>query len=208
MTEYKNYARRYKKFWNEVSSDNMAHIRLNARAVTGLHTVWKAEFTDRIDWSWKTVIDFGIGQGYLGEYLFNEYNLKKYVGIDISQRILDIAREHLKKYENLQQEFSIYPADFKKFHADVFVSLACPEHFPNSLFLEKFLTNLNNSSVKIIVLNIRHADATIFNQDNVDSACRTNCQDLLKQLKQYAVTYASEINKSNNYQYLIFRRNE
>lgn len=191
------------KFWDN-SDKNFSHLTIP----NWLINRWEKYFLNKIDFNNKSVIDYGIGGGYLGKLLFDEYNLQKYVGIDISQRQLDHAKKYLK---NTNSYFYKTPIQFNKLNADIFISQAVIQHFPNEEYLVDFLKNINFSNCEFIMLQIRHNKETKFSENykkisDVAFACQTNHEYIVNYLYNYKLDFSSEILKDNKYQFLIYKK--
>jgi trans-aconitate methyltransferase len=203
MSEYK----KVREYW-ETCKANYAHLKENRDLETAvkLRNLYKKVFMDHIDFKDKTMIDYGTGSGHVGKYLFDHYGLGKYIGIDIAHRSLKTANYYLKGYN---AKFKLAPQNFGDFKADIFISLACIQHFPSEKYLIEFLNNLNKSNIPILVLQIRHYKNTIFNNayDRKDSlrglACRTNYEYVNRVLTKYNLKRKSKKGPSG-YQYLIY----
>jgi len=159
-------------------------------------------FIDHIDWKDKIIIDYGIGGGYLGLYLFENYGLKKYVGIDIAQRSLDFARLTLLGYKI---RLYLAPKDYSQFDIDVFVSIACIQHFPDEKYFIDFLSDINNSKVKKVCLIFKYAEITRFNDayendEGYGGACLTNKDYIMRRLTNFKLT---DTTANNNKRVLI-----
>lgn len=156
----------------------------------------------------KTVIDYGIGGGYLGMYLLSNFKIKKYIGIDIAERSIKSAKKNLSSRKNV--EFYLTPVDFKDLNSDIFISLAVIQHFPSLEYLDDFLINLNQSKIGELLLQIRHSDINKFSESYETHAdarlgCQTNYVYLLSKLTNYRLDNRSEIEKETKYQYLFFK---
>lgn len=200
--------KKVKSFW-ETCNTTFAHITAKEWLVSPEYMINSFKFKmGPIDPTGKTIIDYGIGGAYLGIYLFNNFNIKKYIGIDISQRSLDAANKNLLKYLNF--ELLLSPINFNTIKADVFVSFATIQHFPNKKYLDDFLSNLNNSNIKEIALQIRYAKTNEFNnkyktQEDVMMGCCTNKKYIISILTKYDCILKGKVNKNSNYQYLYFK---
>jgi ubiquinone/menaquinone biosynthesis C-methylase UbiE len=77
------------------------------------------------------VLDFGCGSGRLVGFFCGKY--KSYVGVDISQKLIDIAKQryHSEKtnFVKLSNDFSRLP--FKDSYFDIVFSIAVFHHFPS-----------------------------------------------------------------------------
>jgi len=157
----------------------------------------------------KTVIDYGLGGGWLGRYLFRNKEIKKYIGIDVAKRSLEVAENVLNQWVN-QCKFCLTPVQFKHLRADIFISLACIQHFPSKDYLLGFLDNVDTSDIPDVVLQIRNGE-TDFNgayeaEGDVGRACRTTPEFVSKYLPGYSLEFASEANPKSGYQYLVFKK--
>lgn len=204
-----------KKFWNNPEQDGYAHrkynyknVRLieNDNSLTSSAKRHYDEWISKINWIDKTVVDYGIGGGYLGKLLFIMEDIKKYIGIDISERSIEKAKEILQDWNT---EFYEPPVDFSLLNADIFVSMACIQHFPSYDYLVNFLQNINNSNVPVVMLQIRWGDETEFNNayeygKGVGKACKTNFFFVSNILTNYTLIHEGEVHESR-YQYLIYQ---
>lgn len=101
----------------------------------------------------KKIIDYGCGGGFLGLLLFNEYQIKSYIGLDISERSLETAKERLK---NFNCEFYESNITLKKFKTDYIFSFAVFQHIPEEKIMIDILKRFNESGVKKICLHYRY----------------------------------------------------
>ena len=198
------------KFW-DTCEKNFAHVELG-RHLPGYEKLcekWEQSFCKFLDFNGKTVIDYGIGGAYLGRYLFQKKGIHKYIGYDISQRSLNKAAENLENYKN-----SCLLLKCDNFYknpepADIFISQACIQHFPDENYLKKFLTCINKKKYTTVMLQYRHAPKTRFNQGDlmkenvVVIRCHTNAEYILEIMTNYKLIYKSPI-ESNRYQFCIF----
>ena len=160
--------KKMEEFWNKCEK-NFAHVELG-RHLPGYEKLcikWEKSFCQFLDFQNKTVIDYGIGGAYLGLYLFQKKGIKNYIGYDISERSLNKATLNLKNYQNNSlllkcDKFYENPED-----ADIFISQACIQHFPNESYLKKFLTTLNKKKYKTLMLQFRYAPKTKFNNGDL-----------------------------------------
>jgi len=201
-----------KKYW-ETCAFKYAHLNDGKgrllRDGTPLEKAYKENFMDFIDFEGKVMIDYGIGCGVLGRYLFENRGLKKYIGIDIAVRTLQIARHVLRKHPVI---LVLSPMDMRKYKADILTCLACIQHFPDENHLNGFLENVNKSKVKYAILQIRSATKMIFNNayeenGNIGEACLTNKRYVSEKLTNYKLVKNSKV-FPNKYQYLIYKRTD
>jgi len=201
-----------KNFWDTCDTA-FSHIEIkkHLKNYNTLTSQWEKAFIPLLDWKNKSVVDYGIGGGWLGKYLFETKNIDKYIGIDISQRSLDNAKINLFNFRNNVLLFLTNDIDLSSLRADIFVCQACIQHFPDMDYLEKFLCSLNNSSCFKLMLQIANSPKTIFNNSNYKSitdvvrACKTNKEYVSEKLNNYNLEYYSEI-YPNDYQFLIFNK--
>lgn len=159
----------------------------------------------------KTVIDYGCGGGWTGKFLFDEKNIKAYLGIDIAQRSIEAAEKNLADYEDkvfLLVDPNALP-DFSQMKADFFISLSCIQHFPDQEYLDYFLDAVNKSGIKTLILQVKYSDKTIFREHpyktthDIGNGCFTNFKYLKSKLTNYkGVTDATE---EGEYQYMRFK---
>jgi len=202
-----------KNFWNNCETA-FSHNEIigHLKSENDLYKFWENNFINRINFKNKVVLDYGIGGGYLGKYLFSKKNIKYYFGIDISIRSLKkadfILGKYSKKYELLNCETFYSNSNINK-NIDIIVCQACIQHFPNENYLIIFLQKINQLNANTIMLQIAYKKKNIFNckdyttKENVVRACYTNNDFILKYLTNYNINYSSEIAK-NNYQFLIY----
>lgn len=206
-----NTNEKLKNFWNNCDTA-FAHTVINKhlKCENELYKFWESSFINRIIFKNKIVLDYGIGGGYLGKYLFSKKDIKHYIGIDISIRSLKktdlILEKYSKKYDLLNCE-TFYKNFYK--NIDIIVCQACIQHFPNENYLINFLKKINQLNANTIMLQIAYNKNNKFHdkdyntRHNVVRACYTNNNFILKYLTNYDIDYSSEIAK-NNYQFLIF----
>jgi ubiquinone/menaquinone biosynthesis C-methylase UbiE len=89
------------------------------------------------------VLDFGCGNGRLAGFLENIYG--EYVGVDISQKLLNIAKQ---RYSNEKTEFikisgQAAKLPFRDNHFDVVFSIAVFHHFPSKEYSLKLAKELH-----------------------------------------------------------------
>jgi SAM-dependent methyltransferase len=203
-----------KEFWENCDL-NFAHNTLDGHlpGYEKLVKSWEKDFIKKIDFKNKVVLDYGLGGGYLGKYLFEKKKIESYYGVDISQRSIDKANEVLNAYKDNKKIMSteFYYSEFTK-NVDIFICQACIQHFPSEKYLKNFLLNILKHKPKIIMLQIARGDETIFSTDeysssaNVVRQCYTNKKYLIPFFsKEYKKPWISKP-KKNNYQFFIFER--
>jgi len=213
-----------RKFW-ETCRANYAHLKYNRELTpdTGRVLSFHVEFIDEFDFNNKTIVDYGCGGGHLGLYLFQYCNIEKYIGVDIAERSL-ISTRKLLKDNDYNFKTHLVPVDFMSLKADMLISIACMQHFPNVKYLKLFLKNINNSNIKDVVLNIRYANETISNgaYDDVEAtfkkiketravcnffgvACLTNKEYIGSKLTNYILVKKTGDDIKNKGQYLTYR---
>jgi len=176
-----------REFW-ETCRSNYAHLKPSWEFDDKMDrtTRLKEAFLDHMDLKGKIVIDYGCGGGFLGKFLFREYGIAKYIAIDIAKRSLRKAWEVNRKSDC---EYILVPVEFSTLGADVFISIACMQHFPSEEYLNEFLENLNNSNVKAIALQIKYGDETEFfgtyDRKGYGVNCRTNAKYISSFLTNY-----------------------
>ena len=204
-----------KKFWDNCSPQ-FAHLKMDGhlKSFSYVSSFWEQEFICKTDFRNKIVLDYGIGAGFLGEYLFAKYKLKYYYGVDISDRSLNEAK---KRLHNNRNKTLIDTAQFyEKFEkqVDIIVCQACIQHFPSIDHLNAFLEKINNLKAQEIILQIAFSPKTRFAKNHYDTiedvvrSCYTN----LEYIEPYLYNYQSKSvgpvgarGMGKDYQYLIFK---
>lgn len=197
-------------FW-ENCNPNFSHIEISGhlKDFKTLTSSWENNFLNEYDFTNKCIIDYGIGGGYLGLYLFQNKSLNKYIGFDISNRQLNQARKNLKGY-NCEFYNSNIDKKFNKYDANILICQAVIQHFPNEEYLIDYLNNVNDSGVEDVMLQIRYSDDTKFNEgyDNMESvrlACQTNSDYILKRMVNYDLNKSKKLDNNSNYEFLFFK---
>lgn len=138
------------------------------RHITDMHVLSERyeKYIKGIDFENKTVIDYGCGGGWFGEYLFKEKGIKKYIGFDICKKSITAAKKKLKDYdaEIIQVKEHI---DFSKYKADIFTTMECIQHFPARVYLINFLKSINESKIPELMIQYRRGRGVSFNYKNV-----------------------------------------
>lgn len=202
------YEARLEHFWDACDPE-FAHLQTRDWLVSrkALLNVYEDNVIPLIDWRDAVVADYGIGAGHLGQLLLSRHPIRHYVGIDIAERSLAAAARALSRFSTHRVTLRRTPVEFGELGADVFVSLACIQHFPSLGYLAGFCENLDRSGIPRIVLQIRHSEKTVFAVDHPQLACRTNVRDLLALLPSYSIGYTSPI-WPNGYQYVGMHRSD
>lgn len=214
----KNTVKIVKDYWENKSSKRISHLlpRYNLDNNRGMTIIeqMKKMFIEEINWKNKTVIDYGIGSSLIAQYLFKENLIRKYIGYDISSKSIEYSKSQLKAYlekvEYILLEGQEY--DFYKWNADIFISLACIQHFPSEKYLITFLEAINESKIPKVVLQIRHGKENFFydtpyeGDSSILRANYTNNKFIEIVLTYYKNVYQTKPNPKSRYQYLIYDR--
>jgi len=201
-----------KREWENVSP-RIAHIQFNDEDRFSLR--FKTLVTDKINLKNKIIIDYGCGGGVAGKYFLDNFNIKKYIGYDIAERSLNSAKKRLKKYKNTKfYLIADHDIKFKQEKSDVFCSFSCLMHFPDELYLKRFLKNVNECNAEIVILEIRNKNiGTVFkkqpykNFDDLIKACITNPEYISKNLTNYILYEKTNQNTApTNCQILYYKR--
>ena len=217
MNEREKNEKQLKLFWNNCDlhfSHNVIGGHLSNYST--LTKKWESYFIDKVVFKDKTVLDYGIGGGYLGKYLLDNKKIKYYYGVDISERSIQKTSQILKKYNQKKLlNTNIFYDDFKD-KVDIFISQACIQHFPTEKYLIEFLKQINSLKLDIVILQIaiNMDNTTEFHNkqynstSNVVRACYTNEGFLLKYLDNYSIYHKNKkmLNKRKDFlQYLFFK---
>lgn len=208
--EYTDYKQCLTKHWEECDPE-YAHLEANKwrggeAQVFSEHRLKADLLKQHVNLDGLTILDYGIGDGLWGCVLLSEYNIKKYVGIDIAKRTLDKAHSNLSE-KGWSFKLEQTPANFLKYKPDVITSFACIQHFPDCAYLDDFCHNILNAAPSIIMLQIRRSDKweENFSPNTPSLACTTTPKHILDRLPHYKFLYRSEI-ASNGYQLFIMSK--
>lgn len=193
-----------KNFWNNCIP-SFAH--LNPRIYSG-------DEIKNLNLYNSTILDFGCGGGWWGKLLFKTFNIKKYIGIDISERSLHEAYNNLEGYNT---HFYLNKGqDLSQYKADILICFAVIHHFPNIEYLNNFLDNVNNSNIKELFLSIKYCinkdyefiencyDS--FDYKKIGNACKVNIDYLKYKLNNYQLIRIGKEDKKGKQCSLIWRK--
>jgi len=202
---------KHKDFW-EKCDETFSHIDISGHLgdIKQLEQSWENNFANKYDFTNKTVIDYGIGGGLFGKYLFDKKKIKKYIGFDIAQRQLKHAAINLKGYKKELFDSNV-KSNFNDLNSDIFICQAVIQHFPNEKYMINFLNELNDSNINEIMLQIRYSNKTTFSNDydtreGVRLSCQTNSDYILKHLKNYKLVTNKKLTNKSNYEFLFFEK--
>lgn len=160
---------------------------------------WKRNFLLKYAWQNKSLLDYGIGGGFLGKHLFEQYKLGKYIGVDISQKSLDAAKTNLaKQIAGGKVQLLLTPQAFKQYTPDILVCQAVIQHFPSVKYLDDFLKNVNDSGAAELMLQVRYGPKTTsspqgyFDHESlsdVGQLLHTNSEYLKNKLPAYSLAW-------------------
>lgn len=200
-----------KQFWESCSLE-YAHneIRKHLHDYNTLTKFWETNFLSRIDFKDKIVLDYGIGGGYLGKYLFDTRCIKKYIGVDIAERSLNKAKEVLHGHKGVELYITNDYYNTYTDKVDIFICQAVIQHFFSLDYLMQFLKKIESLSPDTIMLQITYAKETKINtsyknEGDVARACCTNSDYISQYLSSYKLTYKGDVLR-NSYQFLIFTK--
>jgi len=209
----------YKKAWNERVSEATSHIKfIGYLTKEGLYSAYRKALGN-FDMNERTILDFGCGGGHLGRYLFDRFDLKKYIGLDISRRSIQATKNNLADIPEDKKEFILI--DFENINSiaqykpDCLISLSVLQHMPDREYYDKFIKLLNESGAGMIILQIRQWHSLQFQNEpykttkHINMACFTNKDRI--DLTNYRLISArggvKQLDKPR-YQYLLYRQNE
>ena len=209
--QYDSYNKNLVKHWEECEPE-FAHIEAKkwrgGREQVFIEHREKAELLKKYaELDGASVLDYGIGDGFFGYVLFDEYSLSKYIGVDIAKRTLNTAASNLASSDKgwvfvLDQT----PADFKQYKPDIITSFACIQHFPNKEYLDEFCDNITKANPSVVMLQIRNAkNGEYFNSNLPALACITTPKAISKRLPNHKIVYRSKI-IDNGYQTVILSK--
>jgi SAM-dependent methyltransferase len=213
-------AREMKQFWDNCSPE-LAHLEMENQDKVVI-VDWTKEFLveleNRTNLKDKTIIDYGTGAGQLGIHMHYNYGISKYIGIDISQRQLTHVRNRIISYNEKRidehLEYETYEPGKKLFsdmEADVFISQATIQHFPDIDYLDKFLAQIDKSKIQTVVLQYRfngRTEVTNYNYQDPMSVCfkcYTTMEYIESKLSNYDLVWEGRYIEEILGQYIILQ---
>ena len=202
---YENYATSTKNFW-ESCDETFAHLEINKwlENYDELTRYWTERFISKLDFNGKSVVDYGIGGGYLGKFLLDQHGVTHYTGVDISERSIASAEQNLGAHR-AKTEFLLSDRDWPATGADIFISQACIQHFPSVPYFDEFLEKLDKSGFSELMLQIRYSPNTFSLPDRPVYGLFTNFDYVSRHLPAFELEYTSPV-EDNGYQFGIFKR--
>lgn len=190
-------------WWNKVSDEGFACLDpkqswiLASTKDTNL-TIPRFKWLNQIEWNGKSVVEYGCGGGFGGEYLFTQ-GISQYTGLDISPRGIAHTTRRLKGKSVDLHLVNSYSAEYK---ADVFITYAVIQHFPSESYVDNFFQEVNKSETPELMVQFRIGDEVLFHdsayadetQNSVKLACILDFQFLLDRLTNYELVFEIEPN--------------
>jgi len=143
-----------KKWWDTEATSNFQH--LDESFVMSQYADWRETFLTRFVWQGKRVVDYGIGGGFLGKVLLEQFGIASYTGIDISEKALDMARSTLRTFSG-RANFLLAGPHFYESRPDLFVCQQVIQHFPSIAYFETFLANVDACGAQDVMLHFRQS---------------------------------------------------
>jgi len=163
-----------------------------------------------VDFSDKTIIDYGCGGGFFGLYLSNKFIVKKYIAYDLAQRSLDVAKKNLEFLpENMKEFIKVDPWNIPQMHADIFCCFSVIHHMPTQTYLDYFLAMLDVSNIKVILLTCKYSAVESFQihpyktTKEINNACLTNASEIARRLRHFKLMRYTDA-EPGKYQYMRF----
>ncbi len=142
-------------WWDRISTGSFAHR--DGRQQRYL-PMWRKTWLDSIanECAGKRLVEYGIGEGYLGEYALTNLSVAHYAGIDVSSKSLDAARRHLTRVR-ASGSWKLHAAGvtLSSLQPDIFVSQQVIQHFPSREYTDDFLAQVNSSGAAIAMLHTK-----------------------------------------------------
>ena len=211
-------AEKYVQAWNERVSTATAHLDLSAFIRNGENELYKiyGRFVCQSLSLGKDdiVVDYGCGGAWLGRYLLNKNaRLKKYIGLDISDRSVKFAIDNLGEDNKKVEIHKIDPYEYslEEYKPSVIVSLSVIQHMPTVEVIENFLGKVNDSKARVAILQIRVADKLTFCEKPYKTTHEVNMANAIPiefvtdKLTNYSLT---DVNCEGQQAYLKFEVNQ
>lgn len=163
-------ANNMRRFWNQTSPRN-SHLGLSGEEEFLINRVHEL-ILNKMSVKGKTIIDFGHGGGYTGKVVL-EADCKQYIGYDISDRSNKRASENLEEFVNKELILlTEHRWDFSVKKPDIIIALAVMIHFPTQTYLNNFLSTVEASGAKRLVLEIRDPGVgMVMQKDPYNAGC-------------------------------------
>ena len=133
------------------------HLRSADHVAMRWNATWLRTFAGRHPLGGRHVVDYGIGAGLLGKMLIGVHKVRLYTGVDVSSRSINATRAFLSRSHVNRSKWSLLhtPVDFSSLRADVFISQAVIQHFPDKAYTDDFFRNLARSRIPTLLLQIK-----------------------------------------------------
>lgn len=200
----------YTHTWNARTSQKVNHIAVDRKK---LFDHYYQAVAKRIDLTGKIVVDLGCGGGWLGKYLLSNFLVNQYIGLDISERSLNFAKNNLKG-RSRADFYLIKPLDktlpiCDTVKVDLMVSLSVIQHLPDKEHLDNLIERINGSKAEKLIIQVRHGHVESFSgsygtMKNLIFACLTNAESIARRLTNYVLTLSTGYDNDAKYQYLYF----
>lgn len=182
------------KYWDECNK-KLAHLSGKGEEIN--HQRWGKYLVPYTESFYPTVIDYGCGGNWLGEFIRKYITTKRWIGLDTSER----AIKHCRNKFDSNDSVSVYyfgKVPEKLLTTSVLFCMSVVQHM-NENQLIYFERQLDESNIPELFIQIRHSEARLF-----DGLNPVHCCSLPKlKLKNYKLIHSSEI-LTNNYQYQIY----
>lgn len=186
-----------KAFW-EICPPQCAHLYDDRKSVDDLYERW-ANWLRWFDFRDKTVVDYGCGGAYLYDKI--EPQIKRYIGLDIADRSISFAQNRLR--DKPKCEFYLLPKDLRPYGADILICQQVISHFPNLEVLEDFMSNVQSSRIKELLLEIMPIQEGVgFNKDDIHRRCEVSVDYLNKHL-DYTL---ENVMRCNQYSFTFWKK--
>jgi SAM-dependent methyltransferase len=100
-----------------------------------------------------TLLDLGCGNGRLGKYLKSMYQNLKYIGLDSSGELLNLARKNVPDGEFYQEDI-IQNIDIERFQPDLVTLFGVTHHVPSREFRKMYFLEIKNQLKENTILII------------------------------------------------------
>lgn len=143
----------------------------------------------------ESIVDYGCGGGNLGCYLFEKKEIEYYIGMDISKRSIDAAKERL---DGLKSDFVLIETeDFQFPDADAFMCFHVIQHFPNLDYTDRFFSALNETNYKFLFIQFRYANLPQNNKECTDISIQLPIDYIISRLKRYPLLNQTYYKRDN-----------
>ena len=139
--QFKHQGKEKKKYVKQMFDDISSHYdRFNLLSSFGIDRYWRSQLINKINISSNdTALDVATGTGDVALAFYVKYKVNV-IGVDIADKMIDIANQKAQKYKTSNLTFSVEDAESMSFDDNKFSALTISFGFRNMGFYDKALS--------------------------------------------------------------------